>query len=52
MTTLLLKKVQGNKRALDFSNVLDRTTLLLKKLLGSKRILDFLKDIGDDDTIT
>ena len=46
MTTLLLKKVQGNKRALDISKVLDMTTLLLKKLQGSKRTVDILNGIA------
>ena len=44
MTTLQLKKVQGNKRTMDFSKVLYRTILLLQKLQGSKRIVEFLKD--------
>ena len=52
MTTLLLKKLQGNKRTFDFSKALDITTLLLKKLKESKRTLDFSEDIEVDDTLT
>ena len=50
MTTLLMKKLQGNKRSFDILK--ETTTLILKKLQGSYRSPDFSIGIEDDDTTT